>query len=210
MLTIGLCGGSGTGKNTVADAFLAAGIPVIDADAVYHEMVDRPSPLTAALAARFGDGILRPDGALDRVALRRIVFGDKDEAKAAKADLDRLTHGEVLRVLRERLAAIAEGGALMAVVNAPLLLESGFDRECDFVVAVLAERRLRLRRLAARDGLTEEEAAARIGAQLGDDILSRRADAVLINNGTVAELLYETNRLIQHIRTIAEERSNGN
>ena len=85
MLTIGLCGGSGTGKNTAAEVFLAAGIPVIDADAVYHSLVDAPSPLTAALAARFGEEILTESGALDRAALRRVVFSAGVDAKTARA-----------------------------------------------------------------------------------------------------------------------------
>ncbi len=210
MLTVGLCGGSGTGKNTAADVFAAAGIPVIDADAVYHEMVDTPSPLTVALADRFGTEILTPGGALNREVLRRLVFGRGEEAKAARADLDRMTHGEVLRVCRARLDSFRATGAACAVVNAPLLLESGFDRECDLVVAVLADRPLRIARLCARDGLTEAEAEARIDAQLGDEALVLRADIVLENNGTEEDLYRSVGRLIEHIQTIAEEKTNGN
>ena len=209
MLTIGLCGGSGTGKNTAAEAFAARGIPIIDADAVYHEMVDSPSPLTSALADRFGDGILTPGGALNRAALRAVVFADGEEGAVARADLNRLTHGEVLRVCRDRLAAFAAVGVPLVIVNAPLLLESGFDRECDLVVAVLADRELRIRRLCTRDGLTEAEAEARIDAQLSDAVLTARADAVLRNDRTEEDLFRDVAALLEHIQTIAKEKRHG-
>ncbi len=209
MLTVGLCGGSGTGKNTAADAFRAVGIPVIDADAVYHEMVDSPSPLTAALAERFGKEILTEGGVLDRSALRRLVFGDGEAVKVARADLNRLTHGEVLKVCRARLREFEADGAACAVVNAPLLLESGFDKECDLVLAIFAERSLRIKRLCARDGLSEAEAADRIDAQLGEGVLTRRADIILENNGTEEELHRRVRSLTEHIQTIAEEKTHG-
>ena len=209
MLTIGLCGGSGTGKNTAAEAFLSAGIPVIDADAVYHGLVGSSSPLTEALAARFGKEILTEGGALDRVALRRVVFSGGAEAEAARADLNRLTHGEVLAVFRQWLSEQKEQGADLAVVNAPLLIESGFDKECDLVAAVLADRDLRIERLCKRDGLTATEAASRIDAQLSDATLSEHADHIFYNNGTEAELHDAVHQWIPYLKTVAEEKTHG-
>ncbi len=209
MLTVGLCGGSGTGKNLVQAMLLPLGIPGIDTDAVYHRLIAAPSPLTEALSHRFGKAILAPDGSVDRRRLRDIVFSDGKEAKEALTDLNRISHAEVLSECRAWLSEQKREGAVAAVVNAPLLWESGFHTECDMTVAVLADEAVRLSRVIARDGLTEEEACRRIERQCDDAFLCEHADFVIKNSGTEEALREQVLLLKEYIINLAKEQSNG-
>ena len=151
MLTIGLTGPSGAGKGTVASLFAAHGVPSIDTDKVYHDLLIPPSACLDELSARFGTGILTPDGRLNRGALAAIVFAEGHSADLA--DLNTITHRHILAKTREMLAAYAAQGFPAVLVVAPQLFESGFDAECGFILSVLAPYELRLARFMARDGL---------------------------------------------------------
>ena len=186
MLTIGLCGGSGSGKNAVQAAFRKFGIPGLDTDALYHRLIDGDTPLSRELAERFGKKILRADGGVDRLALREVVFADG--AGEALADLNAISHRAVLAECRTWLAAEAEAGAPAAIINAPLLFESGFHRECDITVAVIAPHEVRVARSMARDGLDREAAERRIAAQKDDAYLTAHTDYQL-HNGETEEAL---------------------
>ncbi len=188
MIVIGLCGGSGSGKNEVQAAFLRRAVPGLDADAVYHSLTEHRSALTEALAERFGKAVLRADGSLDRKALAALVFCGGEAQSGRLADLNALTHSAVLEVCRSQLARWREAGERMALINAPLLLESGFDGECDYTVAVLAPVSLRVARIMARDGLSEEQARARIAAQPSDEFLREHTDFQIENATTEAAL----------------------
>ncbi len=180
MLTIGLTGPSGAGKGYIAALFAAHGIPSIDTDAVYHALLVPPSPCLDELVARFGPTILTPAGTLDRPALAAIVFAP--DAKSALDDLEHITHRHVLAEVRRRCTALAAADTPAVLVDAPRLYESGFDRECDKVLAVLASRATRLSRIMARDGLDETRATARLDAQKPDDFFCTHADAVIRND----------------------------
>lgn len=182
---IGLTGPTGAGKGVVSGICRRWGIPSIDTDAVYHALLEPPSACLDGLVASFGTGICNPDGTLNRPALSAIVFapgaGDKLEL------LNRITHGFVLDKVRTLCRAHEEAGAPAVLVDAPLLYESGFDRECDRVLAVLAAPDTRLCRIMARDGISLDAALARLRAQKPDDFYAR-ADGILYNDGTPAEL----------------------
>ena len=186
MLTIGLTGPSGAGKGMVASLFEGYGVPSIDTDAVYHALLVPPSACLDELVERFGAGILTEDGLLDRKALAAMVFapGHEDDLK----DLNRITHRHVLDEARRRLAIYRAEGKTAVLVDAPQLFESGFDAECDYVLAVLAPRDLRLARIMARDGLDESRAIARMDAQKSDDFFREHADAILVNDGRAEDL----------------------
>ena len=209
MLVIGLCGGSGTGKNLVQAMLSKLGIPGLDTDVVYHRLIGTPSPLTKALSHRFGKEILGLDGAVDRRRLRDIVFADGETGKAALSDLNRISHAAVLDECRAWLSERSAEGAIAAVINAPLLLESGFHTECDAIVAVLADETVRVARLTERDGLTEAEARQRINRQASDATLHEHADFILRNNGTEAELWTQVLSLKEYINNLAKEQTNG-
>ncbi len=180
MLTIGLTGPTGAGKGYIASLFAAYGVPSIDTDAVYHALLVPPSECLDELTARFGPSILHPDGTLNRPALAAMVFAP--DAKEAHDDLDRITHRHVLAEVRRQCEALAAMDIPAVLVDAPRLYESGFDRECDKVLAVLADRDIRLRRIMSRDGLSLPRATARLDAQAPDDFFTRRADAVIWND----------------------------
>ncbi len=186
MKIIGLCGGSGSGKGTVAAFFDAYGIPSIDTDAVYHEITSFASPCLRELAARFGEGIIK-NGALDRAALRAVVFTD-DDFESKHRDLCRITHSHVLARTREILAEYERAGMIAALVDAPMLFESGFDSECDEIIAVVSDENLRIARIMLRDGISFDDARRRISSQRSDEFLREHCDHVIANNGDLAEL----------------------
>jgi len=194
MLTVGLTGPSGAGKGCVASLFARYGVPSIDTDAVYHELLIPPSPCLLELAEAFGAGILTTDGTLDRKALAALVFAPGHEADLQT--LNRITHRHVLAEVRLRLADCREAGKAAVLVDAPQLFESGFDAECDMVVSVLAPRELRLSRIMARDGLDEERASARLDAQKPDEFFRAHSDAVICNDGAPADLEGDVLRLL--------------
>ena len=194
---IGLCGGSGSGKGEVCRAFSLLGIPSIDTDAVYHEIISHPSDCLRDLAAAFGDDIIK-DGALDRKVLASRVFGAKDSPDKCKV-LNSITHKYVLDEVRKKLSLLSKRGYVAALVDAPLLFESGFNRECDMVIAVLADTELRIQRIISRDNITAEQAASRIRAQRSDEWLHAHADRIITNNTDIEDL---TRQVVEIYKTI--------
>ena len=183
MLRIGLTGGIGSGKSTVAARLAELGAVLIDSDRLAREVVEVGSPGLARVVERFGTEVLTPDGSLDRPRLGRLVFSDP----AALADLNAIVH-PLVRARSEALTAeAAAGGAAAVVHDVPLLVENKLAAGYDTVIVVEAPLSLRLQRLAGR-GLDEETARARIAAQAGDEERRAVADIVLDNSGSVAEL----------------------
>ena len=192
---VGLTGGIGTGKSTVARMLAALGAVVIDADAIVHELQAPGQPLLARLAEAFGPGILRPDGALDREGLGRLVFSDP----AARARLNALVHPAVGAEMLRRLAAAKTAGAKLVVLDIPLLLEGRAARTTQpgraatasdlvsEVIVVWAPASAQIERQVARDGATREHAAERMRAQIPIDEKRELADHVIDNSGSLAE-----------------------
>lgn len=193
MLIIGLTGPSGGGKGTVSTLFAEFGIPSVDTDRVYHDLLIPPSPCLDALVERFGRQILNPDGSLDRKALAAWVFAEEHEQELL--DLNTITHRFVLDVVREICAELAQKDCPAVLVDAPLLFESGFDGECDQTLAILADPDVRLCRIMARDKISLPAARARLNAQKTDDFYIKQADHVIHNNGAPDDLLGEVKTL---------------
>jgi dephospho-CoA kinase len=186
MVIIGLAGGSGSGKSLVTELFSELGFFGIDTDLVYREITSSPSECLKALSKEFGADILSPSGALDRRKLAEAVFmSEGREQKLLK--LNGITHKYILDEVRKIISSL-DTGYRGAVVDAPLLFESGFDRECDATVSVIADRELRIRRILLRDGVSEEEARRRIASQKSDGELRRLSDYIIVNNGNRDEL----------------------
>lgn len=179
MIVIGLTGPSGAGKGYVCAKLTKRGIPCVDTDAIVHALYAPGTPCTDRLAAAFGKAILAPDGSVDRRALSGIVFADR----ALLDELNRIVHRYVLESVRRKLAELEVSGTPLAVVDAPQLFESGFDRECDVTVAVIAEKDVRLRRLTDRDGLPKERICARMKNQHDSAFFEQNCDFVLRNDG---------------------------
>ena len=174
MLQVALTGGIATGKSYCLGRFAALGIPTIDADRLAREAVAPGSPGLAAVAQRFGAHIVREDGTLDRAALARIVFSDR----TARADLEAIVHPDVYRRIREWFAQLPHGTPV-AMADIPLLFETGHEHDFDAVVVAACAPEEQLRRLVARDGLSETDARARLEAQSPIDEKVRRAQFVI-------------------------------
>ncbi len=187
-MIIGLTGGIGSGKTTVAALLAQKGAFVIDTDVIAREVVEPNNPALEAIRREFGDRVIRPDGTLDRAALARIIFGDENK----RSKLNELTHPEILKRVLAIVGTQPADAIIVAVV--PLLFESGFDRSCDQTVAVVASPELRRARLQERDGISGSEIEARMKAQLPDAEYERRAGVVIRNEGNLTALGREVDR----------------
>jgi dephospho-CoA kinase len=174
MLRVALTGGIATGKSYCTAAFARLGVPVIDADLLAREAVAPGTRGLAAIASRFGAGALAPDGTLDRPALAKIVFSDS----RARADLEAIVHPDVYLRIREWFANIPAGTRL-AIADIPLLFETGQQHEFDAVIVCACSPAEQVKRVMARNGLSDADARARIDAQLAIDDKAARADYVI-------------------------------
>jgi len=181
---LGLTGPTGSGKSVLTEALKALGAAVVDADAVARMVVKKGSPCLAALVDEFGEGILKPDGTLNRRALAAIAFSSDEKAKI----LADITHPFIVSRMRDEMRDAAANGASFIVLDAPLLFEARFDGECDKTLALLAPRKTRLARICARDNLSKSEATARIARQPKDEYYRFRADRAFQNDGDIPHL----------------------
>ena len=173
---LALTGGSGSGKGCAAAALRALGIPTLDTDALVH-LFYRGGSLPRQLAEIFGETVLAPDGSVDRAALGQIVFADPE----ALGRLNGIVHARVRDFadvwMRNHIAA----GFPTVAVDAPQLFEAGMAGDFDAVIAVTAPEEDRLRRILARDGITEEKARARLNSQFDEAFFRENADFILEN-----------------------------
>jgi dephospho-CoA kinase len=190
MLRAALTGGIATGKSYCLAQFAALGVPTIDADQLARDAVEPGTPGLRAVADRFGAGMIRPDGTLDRAALGAIVFGDTE----ARADLEAILHPEVYRRINEWLANQPRGTAV-AIADIPLLFETGHEHDFDRVIVAACAPDEQLRRLMHRDRLSMEAARARLAAQWPVSEKIRRADYLIRTDGPYAE----TGRQVQEV-----------
>ena len=197
-MRVGLTGGVGSGKSTVAGLLAEHGAVVIDADAIAREVVAPGTPGLAAVLARFGDAVRAPDGSLDRAALAAIVFNDE----AARLDLNAIVHPLIGARTAESMAA-APADAIV-VHDIPLLVEGNLAAGFDVVVVVEADPALRLHRLELR-GLPEADARARMAAQATDEQRRAVADEIVVNNGDLDALRREVDALWQRLLLRSDE-----
>jgi dephospho-CoA kinase len=184
MPLVALTGGIASGKSTIAARFAEHGAVVIDADAIVREVQGPGSPVLAAIADEFGDGMLRADGTLDRAALGAAVFGHPQRLAALNA----IVHPAVRRESERRFAAaLAADPAAVVVYDVPLLAEARRHAPWDTVVVAHAPAEVRLRRLVAERGMTAEDARARVAAQVSDEERLALADVVIDTSGTLTE-----------------------
>ena len=197
MLLVGLTGGIGSGKSTVARMLAARGAVVLDSDVLAREAVKPGTSGFDAVVARFGVGVLGSDGSLDREALASIVFADD----VARADLEAIVHPVVRRAIAESVAAHA-GTDDVVVVDSPLLIETGAHEGFPVVVVVTASVDARVARLVER-GMSEEDVRDRMAAQMPMEEKVAHADVVLDNEDTVAGLEERVDRLWSDLRSRA-------
>lgn len=199
MYLVGLTGGIGSGKSTVAARLAEHGVPVVDADAVAREIVEPGEPALDELVAHFGDGILTEDGRLDRAGLASLAFVD-DEQRAA---LNAITHPRITERIQSRIRQLEADGAPLVVLDHPLLLEFDPTGRVDTVVVVLAPEEVRVQRLVEQRGLDEQDVRARMRAQVDDDARRAAADHVIDNDRDLDTLLARTDTLLEALREAA-------
>ena len=175
MFTMGITGGSGSGKTSALLALNKLGALVIDCDTVYHELLAENAEIKSELAARF-DGVLQ-NGAIDRKRLGEIVFKNK----ASLNDLNAITHKYVGAEIERRLAEWAVKGGAVAAIDAILLIESSRSKKCDVTVGIIAPVETRIARITSRDGITRAQAEMRINAQKPDSFFIENCDHILEN-----------------------------
>jgi dephospho-CoA kinase len=190
MLKVALTGGIATGKSYVLDRFRRYGVPCLDADVLAHGATETGTEATAAIAARFGPLVLQPDGSIDRKALGAIVFEDETARRALEA----IVHPAVYRSVAAGLRAFELIGSQVAIVDVPLLYETGHEGDFDRVIVTACSIDQQVQRLLAR-GMSELEARRRLSAQLPTEDKAARADYVIRTDGS----LEETNRQVQGV-----------
>lgn len=205
---IGLTGGIGSGKSTVARMLAARGAVVIDADRIVHELQAPGTPALAEIVAAFGPAVLRADGSLDRPALGAIVFRDPE----ARARLNAILHPRVGAEMARREREAREAGAPLIVLDIPLLLEGrssgtgtaarlGFDA----IVVVWVPEAVQVTRTCARDGCDAAEARRRIAAQLPLDEKRGLADHVIDNSGSLEQTQRQVDALWEKLDNRAKK-----
>lgn len=179
---IGICGKSGSGKGFVCSYFERHGIPCIDTDLVYRELLEmNGSPCLSELISEFGSFVLDSKGKLDRRALATIVFSDKSGQRLLK--LNEITHKYILSETLSKIDAYSNEGYSTVIIDAPVLFESRFNELCDLVFCVTAPLDILVQRICERDNRTESEAKARLENQMDDEALKKLCDDVILNDG---------------------------
>ena len=192
---IGLTGPTGAGKTAAREVFEQFGCRFADCDILARRAVEPGMPALSMLAEVFGADLIRPDGTLDRALLAQRAFPTPE----GREQLNGIVHPAVIALLEEIIREAEEEEAPGVVIDAPLLFESGLDRRCCAVIAVTAPDEVRLARIMARDGLSEEAARMRMAAQHSCDYYAGRADYVIDNSGTAEELRKKTGQVLEII-----------
>jgi dephospho-CoA kinase len=195
-LRVALTGGIATGKSHCLALLAGAGVPTIDADRLAHDAIAPGTPGHAAVTARFGAHLAPDGGAIDRAALGRVIFGDA----RARRDLEAIVHPRVYRAIDQWFAGLGDRGEPLGVADIPLLYETGRDVDFDKVVVAACPLGMQLERLMRRSGLTREEAALRIAAQLPIDAKAAKADHVIDTSGTLEETENQVRGLLDALR----------
>jgi dephospho-CoA kinase len=183
MIVAGLTGGIGTGKSTVAAVFAEAGAVIIDADEIARDVVAKGRPAWCRIVAHFGRDVLLPDGDIDRKKIGAIIFNDARQ----KAHLDRIVHPHVIAETEQRLKEIERvQPQAVVILDVPLLIEAGMDRDLDEVIVVYTPEAVQLKRLMRRDRLTAAEGLSRIRSQMPIEEKKTHATLVIDNRDSAA------------------------
>jgi dephospho-CoA kinase len=183
VLVVGLTGGIGSGKSTVARLLADRGAVIVDADAITREVQEPGTPAFAAMVERFGPGIVAGDGTLDRAAVADIVFADPD----ALADLNKIVHPAVGAEIARRMTELAETDAVV-VLDVPLMVESRRGYPVAGLIVVDVDPEVAVARVVGQRGMREADVRARMANQASRDERLARADRVIDNGGTLADL----------------------
>lgn len=190
---VGLTGGIGTGKSTAAEYLKSKGFAHIDADQIGRDITADGSPMLPVLNSIFGPvgefgvegiDILRENGSLDRKTLASIVFTDMDK----KLKLDEVMFKAIIAETERLMEVYSHEDPVGILIDAPLLFEAGLDKKCDLILLIVADMDVRIHRVCARDGATEQEVRNRINSQMSDEEKIARSDVIVDNSGSLEQL----------------------
>lgn len=193
---VGLTGPTGSGKSEVSRVLADQHIPVIDADELARQVVEPGSECLIRLVQEFTEDILHDDGSLNRRQLAKRAFATPEDTKL----LNSITHPYIIERTKKILMTLEQMREPAAVIDAPLLFESGMDTICELTIAVVSPYERRLARIMERDSLTRAQAEQRMSAQQDEAFYAGRADRVLRNDGDVEQLRAQALELARHIR----------
>ncbi len=196
VLVVGLTGQTGAGKTTVSEIFAERGFEIINADLVARKVVEPNSPCLAELCDCFGNGILLPDGSMNRKKVAEIAFSDPCKTEILGSTMFPYITNEILSEIRR----FAAKGKRYILMDAPTLFESHADDFCQLVLSVLANPDTRRSRIIARDGLTVEQAEKRMNAQLSEEYFKTHSDFVIYNDEDAAQLRAVTLEVIEKVQ----------
>jgi dephospho-CoA kinase len=199
LILVGLTGGIGSGKTTVAGMLAGRGAVVVDADELAREALEPGTRAFKHVSDLFGDDVLTHDGRIDRTALAGVVFSDEEKRRA----LESITHPEVFRLLAETVEKFRDTDDVV-VFDAPLIIETGFHEAVDLLVVVTAPVEQRIERVRRDRGMSEAEAAVRIAAQAEPEARDAAADVLIHNDGDLEELEARVDELWDQISARAK------
>ena len=195
MKKVGLTGGIGSGKSTVARMLADEGFPVVDADQIAREFMEPGSPVLAQVAEVFGEDLIDDTGALNRAELAKRAFSSTEQTEKLNA----LTHPAIRAESNRRFDEAEKAGARAVIYDMPLLVDLGLHHDMDMTVVVDVDVDERVRRLVDKRGLTEADARARIAQQVDDDTRRAAADIVVDNNGPLEALAAQVEKVVRMI-----------
>ena len=195
MKKVGLTGGIGSGKSTVARMLADEGFPIVDADQIAREIMEPGSPVLAQVAEVFGEDLIDDTGALNRAELAKRAFSSTEQTEKLNA----LTHPAIRAESNRRFDEAEKAGARAVIYDMPLLVDLGLHHDMDMTVVVDVDVDERVRRLVDKRGLTEADARARIAQQVDDDTRRAAADIVVDNNGPLEALAAQVEKVVRMI-----------
>ena len=193
MRLIGLCGRSGSGKSSFCTVARECGIIVIDCDAVYKELVSKPSECLNEIGENFGNEYIK-NGYLDRKALAKLVFSDKEKLLLLNA----VTHKHIRLEIDKILNTLDPSSVVL--LDAPTLFESGIDAICEQIVGIIASDEFCKARIIERDGLNEQQALSRLSNQPTNDFLVEHSDVVIYNDSSFDEFLEASREIVSSLK----------
>ncbi|QDG54214.1 dephospho-CoA kinase [Persicimonas caeni] len=192
---VGLTGGIASGKSTVANMMAELGARIIDADVIARKIVEPGEPAWEDIREAFGDEVLRDDDTLDREALGKVVFGDRE----ARKKLESITHPRIGQRMMERAQQIRSEGHHWVIYDAALIVENGIHEWLDSLIVVAADRDVQIKRVMERDNMSHDEAVQRLDAQMPLEEKIAVADYVIDNNGTLQQTREQVEQIYQQI-----------
>lgn len=191
-MIIGLTGGSGTGKSSAARYIEQKGFLTVDFDRISREITQKNTPCLKEIVKTFSEEVLNEDKTLNRRRLGEIVFSDSEKL----AILNSITHRYILK---ESERIVRENSRCNFLFDAPLLFEAGLEKQCDYVISVLADKETRICRIVARDSISHETAENRINSQHNDEYYMTKSDFCVTNNGSIEELQQQLDDIFRRI-----------